>query len=96
MPDIPLDTEQKPRNYSDQTTLENVLLSSIDVVPWDAFNTTHMVEGATLKILECEVYNNFDVCERRTWRAPGRAKILHFKGHTMKHLDAYVKEFLCI
>jgi hypothetical protein len=87
--------EKKPRGISDQTILEEkVLLPNLDVIPWDAFNTVHTVLGARVKILECEVYNNFGVVDQHTWRAPGRAKVLHFKGHTTKHLDAYAKEFL--
>ena len=88
------DDQPKPRGITDQGFLEEMLLSSIDVVPWDAFNTTHTVEGATLKILEGEVYNNLDVHATTTWVPPGRAKILHFRNHTMSNLDPYIAEFL--
>ena len=87
--------EQKPRGISDQTILEeHLLLPNIDVVPWDAFNTVHTVLGARVKIFECDVYNNFNVVAPHVWIAPGRAKVLHFKGHAMDDLDAYAKEFL--
>lgn len=95
MPEIPpLHTRQKPRGYSDQVILEEIVLSNIDVVPWDAFNTIHTVAGARLKILEGAVYNNLRVHDLKTWEPPGNAKILHFRNHTMDRLDAYAAEFL--
>jgi hypothetical protein len=87
--------EKKPGGICDQTTLEEkLLLPNIDGPLWDAFNTVHTVLGARVKIFECEVYNNFDVVGRHVWKAPGRAKVLHFKGTKMKWLDKYVEDFL--
>ncbi len=95
MPEIPpLYTRQKPKGYMDQVVLEDMILPHIDVIPWDAFNTVHIVEGVSLKILEGEMYNNLRVHAPETWEAPGGAKILHFRNHTMDSLDAYAKEFL--
>jgi hypothetical protein len=88
------DDQPKPVGITDQKFLDEMMLSSMDVAPWDAFNTTHIVEGATLKILEGEVYNNLDVHTPETWAPPGRAKILHFRNKTMANLDAYIAEFL--
>ncbi len=86
---------KKPLGSGDQTVLEEILLAGIDGrLPWDAFNTTHVVAGARLKILEGDVYNNLRVHTPEVWEAPGRAKILHFRNHTMDSLDAYAKEFL--
>ena len=95
MPPVPpLDTKEKPKGYSDQEVLESILLSHINVVPWDAFNTTHSVAGAQLKILEGAIYNNLSVHEPETRRAPGVVKILHFRNHTMDRLDEYIKDYL--
>lgn len=95
MPEVPaLDAKQKPVGYSDQIVLEDILLQSIDVVPWDAFNTTHTIAGAQLKILEGDVYNNLRVHESATREPPGFARILHFRNHTMDRLDAYVEDYL--
>lgn len=93
MPENPTD-HRKGKCHTDQSVLEDMLLSSIDVIPWDAFNTTHVVEGATLKILECAVYNNMRVHEPATREPPGFARILHFRNHTMNRLDAYVEDYL--
>lgn len=95
MPAVPpLHTKHKPKGYSDQEVLEDILLSSVEVIPWDAFNTTHLVAGASLKILEGDVYNNLSVHEPETREAPGVAKILHFRNHTMARLDKYVEDYL--
>ena len=95
MPAVPpLHTKQKPKGYSDQEVLESILLSSVEVIPWDAFNTTHSVAGANLKILEGDIYNNLRVHEPETREAPGIAKILHFRNHTMDRLDKYAEDYL--
>ncbi len=87
--------EQKPRGGSDQSVLEEeLLLPNINVVPWDAFNTVHYACGTRVKFFEGEVYNNLRVHAPETWEPPGRAKILHFRNHTMDRLDDYVAEFL--
>jgi hypothetical protein len=97
MPQVPkLDTITKPPNYSDQQTLEEILLlPNINVIPWDAFGTVHEVLGARVKLLECRQYNNFWLPRRKDAIAPDPdTKVLHFKGHSMKYLTDYHDKFL--
>ena len=85
---------EKPKAYYEQLFLEEkVLLPNIEVIPWDAFLTVHMIDGIRVKFFECTRYNNF--MSPGHWVPPGaETKILHFKNHDMDRLDEYVGKFL--
>ncbi len=83
------------KTYCDQLVLEeDILLPNVDVVPWDAFNSIHMIQGARVKLFEGAIYNNWWAHAKETWGPPNGSKILHFKGRNIDRLEAYSKEFL--
>jgi hypothetical protein len=97
MPPIPdLTSNEKPVNYSDQQTLEeNILLQAINEPLWDLVGQVREVRGCKVKFFPCEVYNNFWCIKAPYYdHGPGKAKIIHFKGHRMHRIDDYHERFL--
>lgn len=94
MPPMPrLDTEFKPKNYSDQQTLEEqLLLPNIEGPLWDQIGSIHTVHGARVKLLPCATYNNF-WCMKAPVQPPNGSKIIHFKGHRTHRLPSYLERF---
>jgi hypothetical protein len=94
MPPMPdLDTEFKPKNYSDQQTLEEeLLLPNIEGPLWDQIGSVHTVHGARVKLFPCATYNNF-WCMKAPVQPPNGAKIIHFKGHRTHRLHPYLERF---
>ena len=87
---------EKHPSYCDQVILENeVLLPVIKDPLWDLVGQVREVEGARVKFFPCEIYNNFDCVKSPAYnKGPGKAKIIHFKGHRMHRIDDYHERFL--
>ncbi len=82
-----------PRDYSDQSTLEEkILLPNIEGALWDQIGSVHTVHGARVKLLPCATYNNF-WCMKAPVQPPNGSKIIHFKGHRMNRLRPYLERF---